>query len=121
MNQRIDVSDLELASALKMVGDALSKRIAEKGRKSFIGPHEMQGIIDEEVLEMKLAIHANDRGKTVAEMVDISVGCLFSVASVLAMMRREKEEAARAAPPPPPPPQAPPPGSFQGQFPKGGP
>lgn len=116
MNQRIDVSDLELASALKMVGDALHKRIQEKGRKSFIGPHEMWGIIDEEVDEMKLAIHGDDRGKTVAEMLDVSVGCLFSVASILAMMRREKEDAARAAPPPPPPPQAPPPGSFSGKF-----
>jgi len=114
MNQRIDVSDLELASALKMAGDALSKRIAEKGRKSFIGPHEMQGIIDEEVLELKLAIHANDRGQTVTEMVDISVGCIFSIASVLAIMRREKEEAVRSVPPPPP--AAPPPGSFQGKF-----
>jgi len=119
MNQRIDVSDLELASALKMVGDALSRRIAEKGRKSYIGPHEMWGMIDEEVVEFKAAVHANDRGKTVDEMLDISVGCLFSVASILAMMRREKEEAVRAAPPPPPPPQAPPPGSFQGKFPTG--
>lgn len=118
MNQRIDVSDMELASALKMVGDALSKRIAEKGRKSFIGPHEMSGMIDEEVIEFKEAIHANDRGKTVAEMLDISVGCVFSVASVLAMMRREKEEAARASQAPQTP-QVPPPGTFHGQFPKG--
>lgn len=96
MDRRIDVSNQELVDALKMIGDGLHKRLAEKGGKSFIGLHEIDGALDEEVREWKSEVHGGDTRAAVSELVDIAVGCAFGIASVSAIAR---EEAARAARP----------------------
>lgn len=97
MNQRILVHDTEIAAALKMFTDRLTTRIAQKGRGSFISELEIQGSVDQEVIEFKQAVHRKNRKDTVEELMDVAVGCVFGTASLIAITRQEQaEEAARA-------------------------
>ncbi|SRR5579871_751073 len=97
MNHRIPVQDTELASSMRMLTERLSQRIAQKGRGCFISDLEIQGSVDQEVREFKDAVHAKNRKNEVEELMDLAVGCVFGVASLLAITRQElAEEADRA-------------------------
>lgn len=103
MNQRVDVTDDDLMLALKRMSEGLQKRIKEKGRGCFIGLHETDGVLDEEVREWKGEVHANDRMAALEELVDIGVTALFGVASISTAVRVESDAARAAAPVKPPP------------------
>ena len=89
MDARIPVSDEDMMLALKKLSDGLQRRVKEKGRGSFIGLHEIDGVMDEEVREFKGEIHADDRMAAMDEMIDIGVTSLFGIASVSAIVRDE--------------------------------
>lgn len=89
MDQRLDVTNQELADALRLIGEGLQRRLKEKGTKSFIGLHEIDGILDEEVREWKAEVHGSDRKAAVMELVDVAVTCAFGIASVSAFARHE--------------------------------
>ncbi len=91
MDARVDVLDQEIAAAFAVIGEALKKRLLQHGKKSFIGNHEIKGVLDEEVEELHEAVHANDDQQVMAELVDVSVSGLFGVASMFANSRAKKE------------------------------
>lgn len=96
MDQRVDVTDQEMTEAMRLIGEGLQKRILQKGRKCFIGPHEIFGMVAEEFnKELMDAMHKNDRSAFVEELIDVGVTCLFGIASMRAQ--------ARVAVPPPAP------------------
>lgn len=91
MKSRVEVLDTEIAVAFSRLGDALKAALTKHGRDGYIGPHEIKGAIDEEVLELALAIHANDNAATVKELLDIGVGAIFGAASLMAIERAKRE------------------------------
>jgi hypothetical protein len=96
MDQRVDVTDQEMIDAVRVVTDSLQRRVAEKGRKCYIGPHEIYGTAAEEFnKELLDAMHKNDREGFCSELVDVAVTCLFGLASIRARARVE----AQATPP----------------------
>lgn len=95
MDQRLDVTHQELTEALRMIGDGLQKRLEEKGGKSFIGLHEIDGILDEEVREWKVEVRGNDRKAAVMELLDVAVTAAFGIASVSAISRFEATQEVR--------------------------
>lgn len=90
MEKRIEVQDVEIAEALKLVGEDLKKRLMKHGRLSFMGPHEILGTVEEEMHELRDAIRSNERMHTISELLDVAVGCVFGVASLIAITRQEK-------------------------------
>ena len=89
MNERIPVPKHIIAGVSKEILRKLGERLKQHGPGSFIGPHEILGIITEEYDELIDAVRDNDYGQVEKELVDIAVGCLFGVASLRAAgMRR---------------------------------
>lgn len=91
MDQRIEVQDAEIAAAFAMLGDELKRRLLQKGKKSFIGPHEILGVVEEEVDELREAVRSDDPREVTAELLDLGVGAIFGVASLIANQRAEKK------------------------------
>lgn len=91
MDQRVEVTEDEIAASLRLLEDCLRRRIAQKGRKSYIGIHEVDGILDEEVREFKDEVHADDKDAACDELMDVAVTCVFGRASMKANARYEAE------------------------------
>lgn len=89
MDARIPVSDEDMMLALKKLSEGLQRRVKEKGRGSFIGIHEISGIMDEEFDEFKGEVHADDRMGAMSELIDMGVTSLFGIASISAIVRDE--------------------------------
>jgi NTP pyrophosphatase (non-canonical NTP hydrolase) len=66
---------------------AAGNRIERKGKGAFVSNHEGLGIIAEEYHELLKAVRSNDPVEVAAEAMDVAIGCLFLVASLL-----QKEE-----------------------------
>jgi len=52
-----------------------------KGDGAFVSMHECMGALDEEVRELKDAVHQGDQAGFESEMMDVAVAAVFSVAS----------------------------------------
>jgi len=81
---RLPVSEGQRAEAAGRIFHGLDKRLAYNGDKAFIGPHEILGIITEEYIELVGAVTSNQRERVINELVDVAVGCLWGVASLIA-------------------------------------
>ena len=81
--KRQQLTGESLEAAIEAVEQKLGYRANQKGLGSFASSHEILGIIEEEVLEFKIAVHGNltDKQK-VEELLDIAVGALFGIASI---------------------------------------
>lgn len=88
---RIEVLDTEIAAAFTVLGEALKRRLVEHGKKSFIGSHEILGMVEEEILELKEAVRSDKQADVIAELIDVGVGVVFGVASLIANQRATKE------------------------------
>ena len=69
-------------SVMKDIRDALEMRLEEKGYHTYASIHEISGIMDEEVDEMKEAIHDNDQQNLRKELVDIAVVAIWGMVSI---------------------------------------
>lgn len=87
MNERVKVQAGEVHGAFKLFADALQDRIKEKGDGSFISLNEIKGAVGGEVYELEMAVHAKDETQTIAELLDIAVGSIFGIASIMANRR----------------------------------
>lgn len=83
---RPKVTAKELDNATREVHLWLWKRIDEKGDSSFSSIHEIRGVVDEEVAELKEAMHSKDHDAIVHELKDVIVGCLFGLACLQSKM-----------------------------------
>ena len=79
---RKEVSAKALIYALDEAKLELSMRLGQKGFDGFASTHEMFGVLGEEMNELSEALHDNDQKQFVAELKDILVAALFSLASI---------------------------------------
>lgn len=77
---RPKISEDQICDTFTDIGVWLTKRLDEKGRGSFSSTHEIRGVIDEEVNELKDAMHAKDFSAIEHELKDLIVGALFGLA-----------------------------------------
>lgn len=80
--QREQVSDEQIDRAFDVLKEAVKNRIRRHGRGKWVSPHEGLGITVEEVHELTVAIHANDRKSTVEENLDVAVCGLWGYISL---------------------------------------
>ena len=78
--KRVLITIEQVQEAIDAVTKKLFDRLNEKGWHSYSSIHECLGIIDEEYDELKDAIQLNDHEQFEKEMMDIAVGCVFSIA-----------------------------------------
>lgn len=81
------VGEREIDLALAAISASLDRRLTKHGPGAYAGQHEILGVIAEEYDELKDAIRANSDADTAAELIDIAVGCVFGVASLLTLGR----------------------------------
>lgn len=89
---KLEVSDKSLLGAIEAVTVNMGRRIEEHGRDSFSNNHEALGVIAEEYHELLDAVKQNDPVDVANELLDIAVGCIFGVASMMEAEERIKEE-----------------------------
>lgn len=82
-NPRIRVADETRSLAVQLLLANLQNRLNQHGDRSFAGKHEGLGTIAEEYHELVEAVRAHDPSHTVNEAIDVAVGCLWLVASLL--------------------------------------
>jgi NTP pyrophosphatase (non-canonical NTP hydrolase) len=83
-NPRIPVEETVIEKTKEIVSNALLKRLKQHGYDSFSSIHEILGIMDEEHYELLMAVHKNDDLQVKEELVDIAVGALFGIATLIA-------------------------------------
>ena len=93
MNERIPVMAADVEEAISDLIHELQRRLKQHGDGCFISSHEIRGAIDEEFDEYKEAVHKNDEGTQYQELLDMGVGMLFGVASMV-RWRKEREKKA---------------------------
>lgn len=89
--ERSEVDVKTLLGVYEAVTNKMGIRIKEKGQGAFSGPHEIYGVLAEEVNELLDAIHENDKEQVVNELYDVAVTALFGIASIYEVENRVKE------------------------------
>jgi len=80
---RKEISTSELNEGVMLLQAKLLRRLEQKGYGAHASSHEILGILEEELLEYKMAVHGNlTKDEKVDELLDIAVGCLFGIASI---------------------------------------
>lgn len=82
-NPRVLVEETALLTATQRIGNQLKERIEQKGSHSYASNHEALGLITEEYYELLKAVRKNDNENVKEELVDIAVGCIFALASMI--------------------------------------
>jgi hypothetical protein len=67
---------------MNTIRDRLDARLQQKGDGIFMSPHEIWGVMDEEMLEFKDAVTANDMQHVYLELIDIAVAAIFGLVSI---------------------------------------
>ncbi len=82
MIQRTQKTTDDAKKEIALIEAKLKTRLNEKGYGTFVTGHEMLGVIDEEMLELKMAVIANDPHALEHELTDIAVACIWSLVSL---------------------------------------
>lgn len=80
---RPQVSDETLLKAIEVVTHHVGLRIEKHGRGAFASPHEGLGVMAEEYHELIDACKENDLQNYAEEMIDLAVGGIFGLASMI--------------------------------------
>ena len=80
--QRPQFTQKNLDTAVDDITEMMEKRLIQKGKGIYLSSHEALGILTEECVELIDAIRANDAKQIKKELIDISVACVFGIASL---------------------------------------
>lgn len=83
MNERVQVDQKLIDEVVEHMAAKLLNRLAQKGRGSIISAHETLGILEEEFYELKMAVHGKVQSDVIEELLDIAVGAVFGIASLM--------------------------------------
>jgi hypothetical protein len=82
-HERPQVSSTALQEAIRFVISELNRRLEEKGHGAFVSRHELYGVLDEEVQELRAAVHDNmPNPDMIAELADVAVPAIFGIACI---------------------------------------
>ncbi len=71
---------------------AIQKRLQRHGYGVAAGPHEILGILDEEMDELRDEVRANNHEKFYDELVDIAIAAIFGMASMVERAKFERKK-----------------------------
>ncbi len=80
--ERDIVTDKIIKKVVNDFESFLYSKIAKKGSKAWVGPHEIYAFTAEEVYEMMKALHKNDDKNFKEELFDTATCCLFGYMSM---------------------------------------
>lgn len=80
--KRVPVEKISRGAVIEMIREEWEKEISKKGPGIFVSSHELRGVLDEEVEEVREAVHKNDRASLRKELRDVIVACLHGIASI---------------------------------------
>lgn len=81
-DHRKQIPRQQLIDAINKTRHWLFERLEQKGYGTWTSRHEVLGIITEEYTELVEAVHSGTTQNIEAELVDIAVACLFSIACI---------------------------------------
>ena len=79
---RQQITKQQVGEAIALVRYHLFRRLEQKGFGTWLSRHEILGFLTEEYHEAVESIHSKPIDEVRAELVDIAVGCVFSVACI---------------------------------------
>ena len=79
---RPEVEQDIIEMALDRLKKKLAYRLEQKGRAAWVSTHEIKGLVDEEIDELKDACHKNNILDFEEELLDIAVAAVFGLASI---------------------------------------
>lgn len=84
MSNRAKWTPRDISFAKGIVSEKVSVRVKEKGWLSFASRHEILGILEEELLELKEAVRVHKGGRHAVEdeLEDIAVAAILGLASM---------------------------------------
>lgn len=74
--------EAEVDPVLAIIGNKLHSRLEEKGKHTFISPHEILGIVTEEYKELIDAVQADKLAILEHELIDVAVACVWGLVSL---------------------------------------
>lgn len=90
---RPQISEEVLLKTLEEVTKNVGTKIQRKGRGVYVSHHEALGIITEEYKELIDAVQSNNPVEVASEMMDVAVGAIWGLASMLQKEADIKEAA----------------------------
>ena len=81
IGERPEFKDEDLEKILDLVKFKVDRRLEEKGRERYAGPHETYGILAEEFDELMEAMRDNNAMNFYLEVLDIAVAAVLGMAS----------------------------------------
>ena len=79
MKKQFSPKDIE--DVLATIKQVIAYRFKEKGWQCYNSLHECWGILDEEVIEFKQAVHDNEKNEALKELIDIATAAILGIAS----------------------------------------
>lgn len=82
-NQRQQLTQEQVQDALGELTVKTAARLRQKGMGVMASSHEILGIVHDEVVEYRDAVHGRlSKDAKVQELLDIAVGCIVGIASI---------------------------------------
>ena len=81
-SERPQLDHATVETAINDFRTELNRRLNEKGYGSWLSRHEILGVLEEELLELKDAVHNKSFSDIRSELLDIAVGAVFGAACI---------------------------------------
>lgn len=88
--ERDQITDKHIEEVIGLLRAHLYLKIERKGRGALVSAHELWGILEEEVDELKDAIHDNNDYAIESESYDVMISALWGLASEI--VKKEKND-----------------------------
>jgi hypothetical protein len=92
VKQSIEISPDLISESVALLGMNLHRRLQEKGFDSFVNSQEAFGATMIEMRALEAAIESKDPKRIMDKLMDVSVGCIFGVASIKAHARLQDQK-----------------------------
>ncbi len=79
---RKQLTNEQIGKAVEKTVTKLNCRLKQKGYGTFVGTHEILGVITEEYYELIDAVHRKKQSDIEEELIDLAVGCIFATACI---------------------------------------
>jgi NTP pyrophosphatase (non-canonical NTP hydrolase) len=80
---RVQVEEEHIRQGLKFLTQKLRYRLEEKGKGTFSSRHEILGVLEEEMYELRRAVCGENNIRVADELLDVAVAAVYGYICVL--------------------------------------
>lgn len=91
MIERPQTNAQEVVVFLESLEEKIKRRLKQHGNGIAVSPHEVYGIVAEEVHELTMAMHDNNEREFYEELEDIAIACVFGMVSMHRRMKTDRK------------------------------